>query len=82
MRTDGSDNQAFQVDARGLICPQPVLMLREALRAAAPGTRVELLASDPLARVDVHAYCARTGHRVVHEEARNGESRFVVQACG
>lgn len=55
------------VDARGLACPQPVLMLRAALRDAPAGARVRLLATDPLAGVDVKAWCARSGNALVGE---------------
>lgn len=56
------------VDARGLHCPQPVLQARATLRALMPGTRVMLLATDPLASVDVRAFCLRAGHRFIAEE--------------
>ncbi|MFV4649198.1 sulfurtransferase TusA family protein, partial [Mycobacterium tuberculosis] len=41
------------VDARGHRCPTPTLRLRRALERAAPGEVVELLADDPMARIDV-----------------------------
>jgi tRNA 2-thiouridine synthesizing protein A len=56
------------VDARGLQCPQPVLHARAKLRELAPGTQVVLLATDPLASVDLRAFCLRAGHRFIAEE--------------
>ncbi|MBK7860232.1 MAG: sulfurtransferase TusA family protein [Archangiaceae bacterium] len=53
---------AHEVDARGLACPMPVLLLAKALRAHA---LVRLLADDPAARADVQALCESAGHEVV-----------------
>ncbi|WP_420479799.1 sulfurtransferase TusA family protein [Brevundimonas sp. FT23028] len=40
------------VDARGHRCPTPSLKLQKAFHAAAPGARLTLLATDPMARID------------------------------
>ena len=71
--------EARAIDARGLACPQPVLLLREAVRRLAHGQRVALLATDPLAPVDVAAWCLRTGHALVAQSEEGGVYRFVVQ---
>ncbi len=67
------------IDARGLRCPEPVLRLRATLREAAPGTRVRLLATDPLAPVDVEAYCLRASHRLLDSRERDGAFEFWIE---
>ena len=52
-------------DARGHRCPVPSLRLRKALDGAAPETRVTLLATDPMARIDVPHLMAELGGRVI-----------------
>lgn len=69
----------IELDARGMRCPEPVLKLRAALREAPPGTRVRLRADDPLAGVDVKAYCLRSGDALVGEREAAGEWEFVVE---
>ena len=54
-------NDTRRVDARGLRCPLPVLRLRREAEALAPGSVIELLATDPAARTDVPAFCAQKG---------------------
>lgn len=54
-----------RIDARGHRCPTPTLRLRRALETAAVGTRVELVADDPLARIDVPHFVAQAGHVLV-----------------
>jgi tRNA 2-thiouridine synthesizing protein A len=53
-------DSSFQiVDARGLLCPQPLVLARLALRGAADGAVIEIWATDPLAPLDLEALCAR-----------------------
>lgn len=52
------------VDARGLLCPLPVIRLAQAARDAPPGAQITLLASDPAARHDVPAWCRMRGHEL------------------
>ncbi len=54
-----------RLDARDLICPMPVLKARKMLRDMAPGSILEILATDPAAVADFQAFCAATGHRLV-----------------
>ena len=53
------------VDARGHRCPTPSLRLQKAMREAGPGVRLTLLATDPMARIDVPHLMAGLGGRVV-----------------
>jgi tRNA 2-thiouridine synthesizing protein A len=66
------------IDARGLACPHPVLALRAELKALAPGARVLLLATDPLAGTDVRAYCLRAGHQFLADEDAGDHRRFTI----
>ena len=51
-----------EVDARGLLCPLPVLRLRKRMQALPAGAVIRLLADDPAAHVDVPHFCAEGGH--------------------
>jgi tRNA 2-thiouridine synthesizing protein A len=79
MTADDPASDATVIDARGLPCPQPVLMLRQALRPMARGVRVSLLTTDPMASVDVSAFCTRAGHRLLSEEDHGDHVRFAVE---
>lgn len=56
-----------EVDARGLLCPLPVLRAARALRAMPPGKVLRLVATDPAAVIDVPHFCAGAGHAVLSE---------------
>jgi tRNA 2-thiouridine synthesizing protein A len=66
------------VDARGHRCPTPTLRLRRALERAAPGGLVELIADDPLARIDVPHFVREAGYRIVSEAHSDLELRFLI----
>ena len=53
------------VDARGHRCPTPSLKLQRAIRESGPGARLTLLATDPMARIDVPHLMAGIGGRVI-----------------
>ena len=74
MNTAPHDAGVELLDARGLRCPLPVLRTRERLKRLPAGSRLDVLADDPLARLDMQAFCARDGHAYLgaHEEPGGG----------
>ena len=67
------------VDARGHRCPVPSLRLRKALEGAAPRTRATLLATDPMARIDVPYMMGEMGGRVVEVTEGGGVLTLTVE---
>ena len=68
------------IDARGLLCPLPVLRLRKVLLAQPAGARVRLLATDAMAAVDVPHFCDTAGHRLVGQhDMGDGVTEFTVE---
>lgn len=55
-----------------MACPEPVWHTRQALHDLAPGTELEVLATDPMAELDLAVFCQRTGHELVQAEMRDG----------
>jgi tRNA 2-thiouridine synthesizing protein A len=50
------------IDARGLKCPLPVLKMEKRLASLPPGAGLVVLATDPMAKVDIPLYCRQHGH--------------------
>lgn len=50
------------VDARGLKCPLPVLKMEKQLEALVAGAQLIVLATDPMARIDIPLYCRQRAH--------------------
>ena len=69
----------LEIDARGLLCPLPVLRLARALRRASSGAVALLLATDPGAVADVEAFCHEGGNTLLSTEHEGTLFRFRVQ---
>lgn len=68
------------IDARGLLCPLPVLRLRKVLLDQPPGARVRLWATDAMALVDVPHFCDSSGHLLVGQrDIGDGVHEFTVE---
>ncbi len=52
------------LDLSGLKCPLPVLRTRKALKSMAPGDRLEVRCTDPLAVIDIPHLVEITGDRL------------------
>lgn len=50
------------VDARGLLCPLPILKAKKALSAMQPGDVLEIITTDRHAIRDFQAFCRQTGN--------------------
>jgi tRNA 2-thiouridine synthesizing protein A len=56
------------VEARGVLCPVPIIRLARTASALPAGSLIELLTDDPAARYDVPAWCRLRGHELVTTE--------------
>ena len=63
------------IDARGMICPLPVLRLRKRLQGVDVGAELTMLADDPVAAIDIPHFCVTEGHEVI-ENREAGTARF------
>ena len=66
------------VDARGHRCPVPSLRLRKAAEGKI-GARLVLLATDPMARIDVPYLMSELGGRVVSIDEADGVLTITVE---
>ena len=68
-----------EIDARGLLCPLPVLRLRKVLAGLAPGAMVRLLATDAASWVDVPHFCAAAGHMLLAADEQAGTLSYLIR---
>lgn len=69
-------------DLKGLNCPLPVLKARKRLEAMPAGARLWLETTDPLATLDIPAFCAEAGHGLLASEAVGSGHRFLIEKKG
>jgi tRNA 2-thiouridine synthesizing protein A len=64
---------ALVIDALGLKCPIPIIMLAEQIRDVALGAVIAVLADDPAAYTDIPSWCTMKAHEfVAHAELPQG----------
>lgn len=67
------------LDARGLLCPLPVIRTQDTITNLAPGTLLDVLATDPGTLHDIPAWCRVHGHEVVETEREGRDIRIRVK---
>lgn len=77
----GSASVDLTVDGTLLNCKGAIARLEKAFSNLPPGTLARVVVGDVPSRIDLHAWAARKGHRVV-EDARQGERFEMVIAKG
>lgn len=68
-----------QVDARGLLCPLPVLRARKLLNAMAEGELLRIETTDAMAVIDLPHFCAEAGHELVSQETHGAVTATVIR---
>ncbi|MFX0181907.1 MAG: sulfurtransferase TusA family protein [Candidatus Hodarchaeota archaeon] len=70
----------YSLDARGLICPQPIMKSKKKLKTLKVGQVLEILTTDPGSKRDIPAWAHVTGQELlVFEERGSKEFRFLVK---
>jgi tRNA 2-thiouridine synthesizing protein A len=65
------------VDARGLRCPLPVLQAEKRLATLDQGATLVVLATDPMAKVDIPLFCRQRAYPCLQAE-EGGVLRFTI----
>lgn len=58
----------MKLDARGMVCPEPILEAEKSIKELAPGDIMLVLATDPAAPIDFEVWCLHRGHRYLGSE--------------
>ena len=76
----GMSEEAIAVlDARGLICPMPVIRTQQRVDSLEDGAVLDVIATDPGTLHDVPAWCRVHGHEVVETHRDGREVRVRVR---
>ncbi len=60
-----------RLDASGLYCPEPVMMLHDQVRVMQSGEVVEVIATDPSTTRDIPKFCAFLGHELIAQQQQD-----------
>lgn len=68
-----SMKESHTLDARGLTCPEPVMLLHGVVRDAAAGDIIKVIATDPSTERDIPKFCHFLGHELLGALQADGE---------
>jgi len=76
---DSSLVEVAEVDARGLFCPEPVMLLHNRIRDLAGGQRLRVTATDPSTTRDIPKFCLYLGHELIDQQKCDGEYIYLIR---
>jgi len=67
------------LDARGLFCPEPVMLLHKVVDELEAGGEVQVWATDPSTQRDIPKFCQFLGHELLEQGEQDGEFRYLIR---
>ncbi|BFM19911.1 sulfurtransferase TusA [Gilvimarinus japonicus] len=67
------------LDTKGLLCPEPVMMLHQAVKKMAVGDVIEVQATDPSTTRDIPKFCLFLGHELVADKETDGVYYYTIR---
>lgn len=68
-----------ELDARGLFCPEPVMLLHNKIRDIEVGELLRLTATDPSTSRDVPKFCLYLGHELLEATQTDAEYIYLIR---
>jgi tRNA 2-thiouridine synthesizing protein A len=75
-------NNTHVLDARGLFCPEPVMLLHKKIRELEDGEQVTVIATDPSTTRDIPKFCHFLGHELLESRTQDNEFLYVILKAG
>ena len=69
----------YELDARRMFCPMPVIRAQDKISELEPGDTLEVVSTDPGALNDIPAWCRINGHKVIETKEENDEVIVIVE---
>lgn len=67
------------LDATGLYCPEPVMLLHRKMRELASGGILAVVATDPSTQRDIAKFCAFLGHELLEQSVRDDVFYYTIR---
>lgn len=80
--TDLFSSPDHTLDALGLRCPEPVMMVRKTVRNMQPGETLLIIADDPATTRDIPGFCTFMEHELVAKETDGLPYRYLIRKGG
>ncbi len=67
------------IDTSGQCCPVPMVETNRAVKQMQPGQVLEVISTDVGSKMDIPAWCNRTGNKLIASEERGGKFYYYVR---
>jgi tRNA 2-thiouridine synthesizing protein A len=74
-----SDTPDHVLDATGLLCPEPVMLLHNRMRDIGTGETLQVRATDPSTERDIPKFCAFLGHELLQHAVVGSEFHYLLR---
>ncbi len=68
-----------QLDAIGLRCPEPVMMVRQKIRQISVGETLLVSADDPSTARDIPSFCRFMEHHLISQQVKELPFQYVIK---
>tara|TARA_R110002110_G_scaffold16075_2_gene70472 strand:- start:539 stop:772 length:234 start_codon:yes stop_codon:yes gene_type:complete len=69
----------IEVDAKGLRCPEPLMVVRNRMMDMTTGQVLLVVATDPSTSRDFPNFCKFLNHELIHQESDEDEYRYWIK---
>lgn len=76
---DAFSNAQHKLDALGLRCPEPVMMVRKTVRQMAAGETLLIIADDPATTRDIPSFCEFMDHTLIASETTQTPYQYLIK---
>ncbi|PKF49819.1 sulfurtransferase TusA [Enterovibrio nigricans] len=73
------ENPDHSLDALGLRCPEPVMMVRKTIRNMADGETLLVTADDPSTTRDIPSFCRFMDHTLVAQYSDSSPYKYLIK---
>ena len=68
-----------ELDASGLFCPEPVMLLHTKVRELAAGGVLKVTATDPSTQRDIPKFCVFLEHQLLDSSEKDGTYTYLIR---
>ena len=68
-----------ELDASGLFCPEPVMLLHSKVRELAAGDVLKVIATDPSTQRDIPKFCMFLEHQLLESSEQDGTYMYWIR---